>query len=269
VAPARGLIVWIDSAFSRAGGSFVHLLIAAAGSGRRMGAAGNKLLLPVAGQAVLGWTLEAALRCPAITWIGILGQEQDRAAIAAIVATLLPPLLPPTAAPTPVEWILGGATRQESVQRGLAALPEAAELVLIHDGARCLAEPDLLERCAEALRAVAAAGGGIIAATPVTDTIKQVDGEGWIIDTPDRSCLWAAQTPQGFGVAQLREAHARAEREGWSVTDDAALFERLGLPVNVLEAPASNIKLTTPFDLSVAEAVLAARPAVPAPTAAG
>jgi 2-C-methyl-D-erythritol 4-phosphate cytidylyltransferase len=158
-----------------------------------------------------------------------------------------------------VHWILGGESRQESVRRGLAALPDDAELVLIHDGARALVEPELLEACGEALREAAAAGAGVIAATPVTDTIKQVDASGTITATPERSHLWAAQTPQAFAVPQLRQAHARAEAEGWSVTDDAALFERLGLPVRVLEAPPSNIKLTTRFDLTVAEALLAER----------
>jgi 2-C-methyl-D-erythritol 4-phosphate cytidylyltransferase len=225
----------------------VHLLIAAAGSGRRMGAEGNKLLLPVAGRPVLAWTLEAALACPAIHWIGIVGQPVDAEAIAAIVAAAGPD--------RPVQWILGGDTRQESVCRGLAALPAEAAGVLIHDGARCLVEPALLERCAAAVNG----GAAVIAATPVTDTIKQVDGAGTITGTPDRRGLWAAQTPQGFPVAQLRTAHATATAEGWSVTDDAALFERLGLPVQVLEAPPSNIKLTTRFDLTVAEAVLAAR----------
>ncbi len=225
----------------------MHLLIAAAGSGRRMGAAGNKLLLEVAGRPVLAWTLEAALACPAIRWIGIVGQPIDAEPIAAIVAA--------AGSDRPVEWILGGDTRQESVSRGLAALPPGAEGVLIHDGARCLVEPELLERCGAAV----AAGAAVIAATPVTDTIKQVDGGGTITATPDRSVLWAAQTPQGFPVAQLRQAHATATAEGWSVTDDAALFERLGWPVQVLQAPPSNIKLTTPFDLTVAEAVLAAR----------
>lgn len=233
----------------------MHLLIAAAGSGRRMGADGNKLLLPVAGRSVLAWTLEAALACSALSWIGILGQPRDRAAIEAIVAAACAA----AASPTPVEWIQGGETRQESVSCGLEALPAGADSVLIHDGARCLVEPTLLERCAIELRRAAAAGAGIIAATPVTDTIKQVDGQGRITATPDRSHLWAAQTPQGFAVAQLRAAHGRAAAEGWSVTDDAALFERLGLPVWVLEAPPSNIKLTTRFDLTVAEAVLAAR----------
>jgi 2-C-methyl-D-erythritol 4-phosphate cytidylyltransferase len=129
--------------------------------------------------------------------------------------------------------------------------------VLIHDGARCLVEPELLARCAKSVQA----GRAVIAATPVTDTIKQVADDGTILATPERSSLWAAQTPQGFPVHQLRDAHARAGREGWQVTDDAALFERLGLAVQVLEAPASNIKLTTPFDLTIAAAVLSPRSA--------
>jgi 2-C-methyl-D-erythritol 4-phosphate cytidylyltransferase len=236
----------------------MHLLIAAAGSGRRMGASVNKLLLPVAGRPVLAWTLEAALASPAITWIGVMGQPEDEAAIQALLAAASPRC--------PLLWIVGGATRQESVRLGLAALPPEAEAVLIHDGARCLAPPELFSRCARALEEAMEEGEGIIAATPVTDTIKQVDPRGRITGTPDRQHLWAAQTPQGFAVEQLRGAHRQALEDGWSVTDDAALYERLGLPVRVLDAPASNIKLTTPFDLSVAEAVLRDRmAALPVP----
>jgi len=214
-----------------------------------MGASGNKLLLDVAGRPVLAWTLEAALRCEAISWVGIVGQPVDATAIAAIVAAASPA--------KPVRWIVGGDTRQESVSRGLAALPPEATGVLIHDGARCLVQPELLTRCAAAVQD----GRAVIAATPVTDTIKQVDAGGTITATPERSELWAAQTPQGFPVQQLRDAHATASREAWQVTDDAALFERLGLAVQVLEAPASNIKLTTPFDLTIAAAVLSPRAA--------
>jgi len=241
--------------FRSDGPSLVHLLIAAAGSGRRMGAATNKLLLPLAGRPVLAWTLAAARACPAIRWIGVMGRPEDEAAMAPILAAAVEGMAPAT----PMAWIVGGDTRQESVRRGLAALPQQATSVLIHDGARCLVEPALLERCVTALETAMAEGAGIIAATPVTDTIKQVDTHGRITATPDRSGLWAAQTPQGFGVAQLREAHERADAEGWSVTDDAALYERLGLPVQVLEAPPSNIKLTTRFDLTIAAAVLAER----------
>ena len=123
------------------------------------------------------------------------------------------------------------------------------------DGARCLVDPALMDRCSAAVDA----GAAVIAAAPVTDTIKRVDAEGVIQDTPDRSVLWGAQTPQGFPVEQLRQAHAQARQEGWSVTDDASLFERLGWPVRVMESSPSNIKITTPFDLTIAEAVLSAR----------
>jgi 2-C-methyl-D-erythritol 4-phosphate cytidylyltransferase len=225
--------------------SLVHLLIAAAGSGRRMGADCNKLLLPLRGRPVLAWTLDAAFDSPAISWIGVIGQSLDEAAIA--------PLL--QGSPKPVHWVEGGRTRQESVERGLMALPRDAAHVLIHDGARCLVDPTLFDRCAEAVLQ----GDAVIAATPVTDTIKRVDARGLITATPDRAELWAAQTPQGFAVGSLRQGHAEAGRLGWTVTDDASLFERLGWPVKVLDAGPANIKVTTPFDLIVAEAVLAQR----------
>jgi len=122
--------------------SLMHLLIAAAGSGRRMGATRNKLLLPLSGQPVLAWTLQAALAAETIHWIGIIGQEIDRSEILDLVG----------GAPKPVVWIAGGDSRQESVERGLAGLPTAAKHVLIHDGARCLATPDLFNRCAEGRR---------------------------------------------------------------------------------------------------------------------
>ena len=223
----------------------MHLLIAAAGSGRRMGATRNKLLLPLSGQPVLAWTLQAALAAETIHWIGIIGQEIDRSEILDLVGD----------APKPVVWIAGGDSRQESVERGLAGLPTAAKHVLIHDGARCLATPDLFNRCAEAVRG----GQAVIAATPVTDTIKKVDESGLITATPNRAELWAAQTPQAFSVDELQQGHREARANGWTVTDDASLYERLGWPVNVLDAGPSNIKVTTPFDLTVAAAVLAER----------
>ena len=225
--------------------SLMHLLIAAAGSGRRMGATRNKLLLPLSGQPVLAWTLQAALAAETIHWIGIIGQEIDRSEILDLVG----------GAPKPVVWIAGGDSRQESVERGLAGLPTAAKHVLVHDGARCLATPDLFNRCAEAVRG----GQAVIAATPVTDTIKKVDESGLITATPNRAELWAAQTPQAFSVDELQQGHREARANGWTVTDDASLYERLGWPVNVLDAGPSNIKVTTPFDLTVAAAVLAER----------
>ncbi len=223
----------------------MHLLIAAAGSGRRMGGDINKLLLNVAGKPILEWTLRAALTSKKVEWIGIVGQPKDKSSILQLIPETL----------KPVKWIDGGSTRQESVQLGLASLPSDAQYVLIHDGARCLIEPNVLDRFADEV----INGHGVIAATQVTDTIKKVNQEGVIIETPPRAGLWSAQTPQGFSVERLRYAHAEAIAHGWSVTDDASLFERLGWKVKIIETEPSNIKVTTPFDLVIAEALLNAK----------
>ena len=223
----------------------MYLLIAAAGSGTRMGASCNKLLLQLAGRPVLAWTIDAVLAANEIKWIGIVGQPVDKNSIMELV----------DGASKPIQWIKGGSTRQESVQLGLAALPSQAKHVLIHDGARCLVEPELINTCAK----LVVEGVAVITATPLTDTVKRVDSQGFIIDTPERSELWAAQTPQGFSVPELREGHQQALEHNWNVTDDASLYEVLGWPVRILESSYSNIKVTTPFDLTIAEAVLAKR----------
>jgi len=223
----------------------VHLLIAAAGSGTRMGASCNKLLLELAGRPVLAWTLDAVLASENIKWIGIVGQPRDKTAIMNMIE----------GAAKPITWINGGSTRQESVQLGLSGLPSNATHVVIHDGARCLVTPEILDSCAELVEA----GTAVITATPVTDTIKRVNREGFIIDTVERSGLWGAQTPQAFSVPELMEGHSRALENDWNVTDDASIYELLGWPVQILKAGPFNIKVTTPFDLTIAEAVLANR----------
>jgi len=225
----------------------VHLLIPAAGMGRRMGSNRNKLLLTLLGKPLLAWTLLAAEAAHDIGWIGIMGQPADQSDFKAILAEL--------SLSKPVQLILGGETRQESVYNGLQGLPAEAERVLIHDGARCLATPQLLDRCAAALLQCP----GLIAAVPVKDTIKVVDETGVIQDTPDRQHLWAAQTPQGFEVKLLKQCHEQGRKLAWEVTDDAALFERCGLPVNIVEGEETNLKVTTPVDLAIAEFILRQR----------
>ena len=180
-----------------------------------------------------------------ITWIGIIGQPCDKQSIIDIAKE----------SALNVNWIDGGNSRQESVQLGLTGLPPDAQYVLIHDGARCLVKPELFDKCAEMVQE----GVSVVSATPVTDTIKKVSVDNFIVDTPKRSELWAAQTPQAFSVKKLKEGHQKAIENDWSVTDDASLFERLGWPVQILESSPSNIKVTTRFDLVIAEAVIAMR----------
>lgn len=212
-----------------------------------MGSDRNKLLLKLMGKPLLAWTLLAAEAAREIRWIGIIGQPDDRLDFKAIFAEV--------ALTKPVELIAGGATRQESVYNGLQGLPPEAERVLIHDGARCLATPHLFDRCATVLQNCP----GLIAGIPVKDTIKVVDDRGIIQATPDRRQLWAAQTPQGFEVALLKQCHDRGRRSGWTVTDDAALFERCQLPVKIVEGEETNLKVTTPIDLAIAEFILRQR----------
>lgn len=226
----------------------MHLLIPAAGMGRRMGSDRNKLLLTLLGKPLLSWTLLAAEASHDISWIGIVGQPADFSDFKTILADL--------ALTKPLLLIAGGETRQESVYNGLQALPDDAQRVLIHDGARCLATPQLLDRCAAALQECQ----GLIAAVPVKDTIKiVVDETGVISGTPERKMLWAAQTPQGFDVKLLKQCHEQGRDEGWEVTDDAALFERCGLPVRIVEGEETNLKVTTPVDLAIAEFILRQR----------
>jgi 2-C-methyl-D-erythritol 4-phosphate cytidylyltransferase len=231
----------------------MQLLIPAAGMGKRMGSNGNKLFLTVLGKPILAWTLLAAEAASSIEWIGIIAQPTDREFITNLLSQLQ--------LTKPVEIVIGGESRQSSVYNGLQALPLKASHVLIHDGARCLATAELLDRCAAALQNC----DGLVAAVPVKDTIKIVDGNQTVTSTPDRATLWAAQTPQGFRTQLLKDCHDQGRKLGWEVTDDAALFERCGLPVKIVLGDEGNLKVTTPADLPIAEFLLSQRFAVEQP----
>lgn len=144
----------------------------------------------------------------------------------------------------------GGARRQDSVRHGLDALPAGCSRVLVHDSARPFVSTALVSRLVSALDEHPAVCG-IIPGLAVTDTVKMVGAEGMVRETPDRASLRAVQTPQAFPREALCTAHARAEAEGWNVTDDASLMERCGLPVMVIEGDADNIKITNPQDLDM------------------
>jgi 2-C-methyl-D-erythritol 4-phosphate cytidylyltransferase len=144
----------------------------------------------------------------------------------------------------------GGATRTESVCRGVAAVPESAEVIVVHDAARPLASEELFRAVIAAVTAGGA--GGAVPGVAVSDTIKVVDGSQRVTATLDRSVLVAVQTPQAFDAALLRRAHAG----GTEATDDAALVEALGATVRVVPGDPRNLKITTPADLDTAEHLL-------------
>lgn len=212
-----------------------------------MGHSRNKLLMVLGDRPILSWTITAAAAAKHIQWIGIICQPVDQPDFEQIVEQC--------DLSKPVVFIRGGDTRQASVYNGLQALPTAATHVLIHDGARCLATPALFDRCAEA----ALQTKGFIAAVPVKDTIKQVNAQRLITHTPDRAQLWAAQTPQGFEVSLLKRCHSQGQQQNWQVTDDAALLEKCGVPVSIVEGEETNLKVTTPGDLAIAQFILEQR----------
>lgn len=155
---------------------------------------------------------------------------------------------------TQVIVVSGGDNRQDSVARALEAVPTSLQIVLVHDAARPLTPPDLFDAVADAVRGGADA---VIPVLPVTDTIKRVDDTDTVVETLDRSALRAVQTPQGFRRSVLVEAHAQS---GVDVTDDAGLVEHLGRPVRTVLGRAEAMKITTPWDLAVAESIVDALP---------
>ena len=146
----------------------------------------------------------------------------------------------------------GGSYRQASVWGGLLALSSDIAWVLIHDGARPLVTRQVISDILACVRK----GYCAISGVKSKDTIKITDEDNNVIDTPDRAQAWLVQTPQGFPYALIKKAHQRAIEEGFIGTDDAMLIERLGIPVHMVEGDYCNIKLTTPEDISVAEALL-------------
>ena len=214
-------------------------LIAAAGSGNRLGAGGPKAFAPLAGRPMVEWSL-AAFR------------EADR--IDRIVVAV-PPGLERELAGEELIVVPGGETRSESVALALETVE--GELVAVNDAARPLVTAELIEAVLGELEADPECDA-VVAAAPVTDTIKQVARGMEVDSTLDRSALWAAQTPQAFRTASLREALGSTSLLA-QATDEAMLLERLGRRVVLHQTAAENLKVTTPLDLRLAESLLAER----------
>lgn len=218
------------------------VVIVAGGSGARFGRAAGKQLAPVLGRPMLAWTVEAFVGRCGVDGVVVVAPANAADAYRAAVDG-------------DVAWAAAGATRVESVAAGLAAVPAEATTIAVHDGARPLATAETLAAAVARLHA-ADTPSGVVIGHPSYDTMKRVDEGGTIVETPDRSTLWAAQTPQVFRADVLRAAYARPDAEA---TDDAALVAARGGTVVMLEGPRDNIKVTVPADLAVAEALLAAR----------
>lgn len=234
--------------------SRVGLIIPAAGAGERLGAVVPKSVVPLAGVPLLVHAVRRGLASGAMAALVVTAPEGREAE----VEKLLAPEVEAEAA-TGLEWrvVEGGATRQQSVSKALAALPASVDVVVVHDAARCLAPPGLF---ADVVAAVVSGHGAVVPAVAVVDTLKQVDDDGVVVATPDRSAMRAVQTPQAFRRSVLEDAHRAAVKRGDSgVTDDAGLVERAGGVVQVVPGHDDAFKITRPVDLLMAEALLAGR----------
>ena len=221
------------------------LVVVAAGNSSRMGNAGNKQFLMLEGQPVLAHTLQAFDFLPEISEIIVVTREED--------ILLVNDLVRDYGVRKVKAVILGGETRQESVVCGLHEVHES--MVLIHDGARPFVTEEEIYRVLDALDDYDA----VIPGVPVKDTVKRVNSQGEVVETLHREELMAVQTPQGFVTERILAAHAQAKTDSIAVTDDASVAEYAGIPVKLVPGSYQNIKITTPQDVILAEAILGER----------
>lgn len=223
--------------------NYTAAIILAAGSSTRMGGI-NKQLEPLCDVPVLAHTLMAYQKCLFIREIVVVTRPADFEAVYELrnkygICKLR-------------HIVAGGSTRQKSAERGMSKLSDAVRYVAIADGARCLTTPEQIAKvCLRAYRYQAASAGHLI-----SDTVKRTSSNGLTRETVDRKNLWQAQTPQIFHHSLYIAALARAQSDGYQVTDDNSLIEHLGFRVRMVECGRENIKITTPDDLALAEAIL-------------
>ena len=214
----------------------VGAVIVAAGQSTRMGGI-DKLLQPLGDVPLIARTVAAFVDDASVDRVVVVTSLQSRAAVEAAVGTA-----------QKLSYALGGERRRDSVRAGLLAL-DGCDFVLVHDGARPLVTTELIEAALAGARECGAA----LCAVAVTDTVKRSDESGNVRGTVSREGLWLAQTPQAFRLELLLRAHDEVEGD---MTDDAAMVERLGMPVKLVQGSRRNIKVTTPEDLALAEALL-------------
>jgi 2-C-methyl-D-erythritol 4-phosphate cytidylyltransferase len=220
----------------------VAVLVPAAGQGIRLGPGGPKALRSLRGEPLLVHAVRRVAAAPSVGCVVVAAPADSVAAVRDLLSSVH----------EHVELLVvaGGTTRQESVAAALGAVPDRYDIVLVHDAARALAPPELVERVAAAVRDGHAA---VIPALPVVDTIKHVQPNGEVLATLDRSALRAVQTPQGFLRSVLVEAHAAAVDDH---TDDAGMAEKMGVRVWTVPGEELALKITRPLDLAIAELLL-------------
>ncbi len=223
-------------------------IVPAAGTGARMGRSLKKQFLLLDGQPILTRTIGVLESCPEIDAVILVVPEEERDFCEnRIVAD--------NGFAKVVAVVTGGTERQDSVYKGLQCLDHDTGVVLVHDGVR----PFLTATMVRETTAAAASGMSAVVGVPIADTVKSVGPGGLVMNTLSRNKLWSIQTPQAFPLATLMEAYERALGDGYRGTDDASLVERLGRPVRVLMGSRYNIKITTPEDLVIGEAILGQR----------
>jgi 2-C-methyl-D-erythritol 4-phosphate cytidylyltransferase len=225
----------------------VAVIVAAAGRGERMGGPVRKPFLELDGRPILQHTLARFVGVPGLGRLVLAVHAEDAGRVDDEWGEELRVRLPS------VRVVAGGDTRTETIWNALGAVDEEpGQVILIHDGVRPFVERSVILGVIEAARETGAA----IAAVPVVATVKRVGDDSLIEQTVPRESIWLAQTPQGFRREVILEAYEAARREGLAATDDAALVEHIGRPVRVVPDRRDNIKITTPEDLAVAEAIL-------------
>jgi 2-C-methyl-D-erythritol 4-phosphate cytidylyltransferase len=224
----------------------VTAIIVAAGEGKRLGGPVPKSYVPIAGRPLVLRALDRFFSTRSVEKVVLVVAESEIQTCKTLIQGDL------NLRHRALVLQAGGPSRQESVRRGLERLDRDCEIVAIHDGARPFVSPSLIDRCVDE----AARAGAVVLGLPLRDTVKVVSASRWVEATPVRETLREIQTPQVFRRELIVEAHRWAVGQGIEATDDAALVEQMGKPVFVLEGERTNIKITVPEDVSLAEALL-------------
>jgi 2-C-methyl-D-erythritol 4-phosphate cytidylyltransferase len=225
----------------------VCAIVVAAGKGKRLDTGLRKQYLQIAGRSILSHTLTRIDACRQVNSIYLVVPAADFDYCNAHI-------LPEVRLRCPLTLVAGGEERQNSVFNALEALAVRSGLVAVHDGVRPLIAPELISKCIKA----AARFGACIPGIPIEDTVKKADSANRVVETVDRNGLWLVQTPQVFRADLLYRAHRQAQEDGCRQTDDAALVERIGHRVAIVDGSKTNIKITTASDLEIATALLTA-----------